>query len=580
MKTLFLGNEAVARGLYEAGCGFVSSYPGTPSTEITECAAKYSEIYAEWAPNEKVALEAALGACLGGKRAFCGMKHVGLNVAADPLFIGAYTGVGAGLVIGVADDPGMHSSQNEQDSRHYAESAKLPMLEPSDSAECKEFTKLAFELSEAFDTPVLLRLTTRVSHARSLVECADRQEPAAFTYEKDPQKHVMMPAYAKPRHLAAEDRLRRLSAYAETSDLNRIEFHQDALGIVCAGNTYNYAKEVFGDRASYLKLGMVHPFPEQLARQFAGKVKRLIVIEELDPFLENKFRALGIACEGKNLLSLCGEYSQDLLKERLENGSNPHHVYPDPIPPRPPVLCPGCPHRGLYYVLKKLNLRVFGDIGCYTLGAVAPLNAIDTCFCMGASVSAMHGFEKASPEAAKNSVGVIGDSTFMHSGITGLVNLCYNQANATLIILDNSITAMTGHQQNPCTGYTLKGEAVHGILPEKICEGAGVDPKHIRITDPNEPEKLEAILREELAFNGVSVIITRRPCVLLKQVKKDKLCTIESDSCKNCRACMKLGCPAIYLGGGKRPQIDGTLCTGCTLCTKLCKFGAIRTQAR
>lgn len=577
MKTLMLGNEALARGLYEAGCSFISSYPGTPSTEISEFAAKYDEIYAEWAPNEKVALEAAMGAAFGGVRAFCAMKHVGLNVAADPLFVAAPVGVGGGLVIAVADDPGMHSSQNEQDSRHYARAAKIPMLEPADSAECLEMVKLAYMISETYDTPVIIRLTTRVAHARSLVSISERVLPEKRKYEKDAAKHVMMPANARRRHVEVESRLEKLIEYGCTSKINCIEENGNELGILCSGNVYNYVKEVFGENASILKLGMVFPFPVQLAKKFANSVKRLIVVEELEEFFEQYIRAAGIQCDGKNILPLCGEFSQDLLREKLLDETPKYVKYDESLPIRPPVLCPGCPHRGVYYTLKKLKLNVFGDIGCYTLGAVAPLNAIDTTLCMGASISGIHGFEKASPDKADNSVAVIGDSTFMHSGITGLVNLTYNKGRATVMILDNSITAMTGHQHNPCTGYTLKGEAVHGLLPEKVCEGVGVNPEHIRIVDPNNIIRLEEILKEELAYDGVSVIITRRPCVLLKNVKKDSLCTINNDLCKNCRACMKIGCPAISITESGKPMVDATLCTGCNLCKELCKFNAIST---
>ncbi|MBP3686262.1 MAG: indolepyruvate ferredoxin oxidoreductase subunit alpha [Clostridia bacterium] len=574
MKTLMLGNEAIARGLYQAGCSFISSYPGTPSTEISEFAAKYDEIYAEWAPNEKVALEAAMGASLAGVRSFCAMKHVGLNVAADPLFVAGPVGVGGGLVIGVADDPGMHSSQNEQDSRHYARASKIPMLEPANSAECIEMIKVAFELSEEYDTPVLIRLTTRVAHARSLVKISERTETEKKEYVKDAAKHVMMPGNAKRRHVVVEDRLLKLAELGTDLSVNRIE-GEGKLGILCSGNVYNYVKEIYGNNAKIFKLGMVFPFPKEAVKEFCSSVDRVIVVEELEDFFEGYVRAMGIECDGKNLLPLCDEFSQDLLREKLLGETNDCFELDETLPMRPPVLCPGCPHRGVYYTLKKLKLKVFGDIGCYTLGAVAPLNAIDTTLCMGASISGIHGFEKARPEDAETSVAVIGDSTFMHSGITGLVNLTYNNGRATVMILDNSITAMTGHQHNPCTGYTLKGEAVHGLLPEKVCEGVGVSPEHIRIVDPNETAELEKILKEELAFDGVSVIITRRPCVLLKEVKKDKVCVIDSAKCKNCRACMRLGCPAISIGKGEMPIIDNTLCTGCELCKKLCKFDAI-----
>lgn len=574
MKKIMLGNEAVARGLYEAGVRLVSSYPGTPSTEITEAAAKYDEIYAEWAPNEKVALETALGAAIGGGRSFCGMKHVGLNVAADPLFITAYTGVNAGMVIGVADDPGMHSSQNEQDSRHYAEAAKLPMLEPSDSGECCEFTKLAYEYSEKFDTPFILRLNTRVSHSQSIVDTGERVEVPVKPYEKDPSKHVMMPGNARPRHIVVEKRLADLAKFAETCQFNRVIKHDGAkLGIITAGPSYNYALEVFGDSASYLKLGMVYPLPAKLIRDFAAEYERVIVIEELDPVIENFCRAEGIKCDGKNLLPLCDEFSQELLAKLLLGLEPECYTIDDPIPPRPPVLCPGCPHRGIFYLFNKLKLYVSGDIGCYTLGASKPLGGMDTTFCMGASVSALHGFNKIRHEENK-SVAVIGDSTFMHSGITGLVNITYNKGISTVVVVDNSITGMTGHQQNPCTGFTLKGEPVNGILIENIARAAGVPEEHIRITDPNDLAETEKVLKEELAADCPSVIICRRPCALLKYVKHNPPLKVDADKCIGCKACMKIGCPCISVTNGKA-SIDATLCNGCGLCTQMCKKDAI-----
>ncbi|HAZ19744.1 MAG TPA: indolepyruvate ferredoxin oxidoreductase subunit alpha [Clostridiales bacterium] len=579
-KQIMLGNEAVARGLYEAGCSFVSSYPGTPSTEITENAAAYEEIYAEWASNEKVALECALGASLAGARSFCGMKHVGLNVAADPLFISSYIGINGGIVIAVADDPGMHSSQNEQDSRHYAIAAKIPMLEPADSSECLSYTKLAYELSEQFETPVLLRLSTRVSHSQSIVSLSERSEVPMKEYVKDPARYVMMPGNARVRHTVVEKRLQAIEQYADTSAVNRVEMHDTSIGIITAGIAYCYAKEAFGNHASYLKLGMVYPLPSKLIQSFAKKVDRVIVIEELDDIIETACKKLGIQTDGKNLLSLCSEYSADLLKEKLLGQSPVFTPYDGSVPNRPPVMCPGCPHRGLFYTLKKMKLTVCGDIGCYTLGAVPPLGAIDSTFCMGASVTTLHGFTKVRPENANKTVAVIGDSTFMHSGITGLVNITYNKGISTVLILDNSITGMTGHQHNPCTGFTLKGEAVTGILPEKICEAAGVDPDHIRITDPNNVKKLEAILKEELAYPAPSVIIVRRPCALLKYVKKDKLCIINKDACRNCKSCMAIGCPAISMSADGKPEVNSTLCTGCELCARMCRCNAIETKAK
>lgn len=571
-----LGNEAVARGLYEAGVVLVSSYPGTPSTEITEAAAKYDEVYAEWAPNEKVALEVALGAALGGGRSFCGMKHVGLNVAADPLFITSYVGINAGMVIGVADDPGMHSSQNEQDSRHYAEAAKLPMLEPSDSEECLEFTKLAYDYSERFDTPFILRLNTRVSHSQSPVEQSERVEHELKPYEKDAAKHVMMPANARPRHIEVEKRLATLEKFAEECEFNREIDNATELGIITSGPSFNYALEVFGASASYLKLGLVFPFADGLLRRFCAKHKRVIVIEELDPFIETHCRALGLSVDGKELLGNIGEFSQELLAEKLLGKKPEFRVLDENIPVRPPVLCPGCPHRGLFFVLRKLGVTVSGDIGCYTLGAAAPLSAMDTCLCMGASVSALHGFNKVRGESNK-SVAVIGDSTFMHSGMTGLANITYNKGNSTVIILDNSITGMTGHQQNPCTGYTLKGEAVHGIMLENIARAVGVAPEHIRITDPNDLENTERVIKEELDADLPSVIICRRPCALLKYVKHNPPLKVDAAKCVGCRACMKVGCPCISIDGVKA-KIDATLCVGCGLCPQLCCRGAIAAE--
>ncbi len=573
MKKLLLGNESVARGLYEAGVRFVSSYPGTPSTEITEYAAEYDEIYAEWAPNEKVALEAAMGAAIGGGRAFCGMKHVGLNVAADPLFVAGPTGVGGGFVIGVADDPGMHSSQNEQDTRHYAIAAKLPIVEPASSAECKDYTKFAFDLSEQFDTPVILRLTTRVSHSRSPVELCDRTEYAVREYVKDPAKHVMMPANAKKRHVVVEDRLAALAEYAETCPINTVEENGTDVGVITAGNCWNYAKETFGKNASYLKLGLLNPLPTKLILDFAAKHSTLIVIEELDPVIENHCKTLGLTVTGKDVLPICGEFSEELLKEKLLGIEPDYCEIGSPIPPRPPVLCPGCPHRGVFYTLSKLKLRVSGDIGCYTLGAVAPLNAIDTVYCMGASISSLHGTVKVRGEEDKY-VAVIGDSTFMHSGLTGLVNVVYNGGNTTTLILDNSITGMTGHQENPLTGKSLKGEPTPNLCLEDICASLGVSRDHIRAVDPNDLAALEAILKEETAAKCASVIICRRPCALLKSVKKKPALVVDEDKCIGCKACMKIGCPCISVTD-KKAKIDASMCVGCDLCKQMCKFGAL-----
>ena len=574
MKQLMLGNEAVARGLYEAGCSFVSSYPGTPSTEITECAAKYPEIYAEWAPNEKVAVEAAFGASLAGKRSFCGMKHVGLNVAADPLFTIAYTGINAGMIIGVADDAGMHSSQNEQDSRNYAKAAKLPMLEPSDSAEGIAFAKLAYEISEQFDTPVLLKMCTRVAHSQSVVEPSERVEPAQKPYEKTPQKYIMMPGFAKKRHPIVEERLQALAEYAETAPCNRIERGtENRLGIITSSTCYQYVREVCGNAVSVLKLGMIWPLPTKLLRDFAASVERVIVVEELDGFVEDYCKSIGLTVEGKNRFSNIGELSQNLVAEGLGLEAPQGKALETAIPPRPPVMCAGCPHRGLYYVLSKLKLTVIGDIGCYTLGAVAPLNAVDSVICMGASVSGIHGFNKANGgKTDGNTVAVIGDSTFMHSGMTGLVNIAYNDSKSTVIILDNSITGMTGHQQNPTTGFNLKGDPATKVDLEALCHALGI--ARVRVVDPYDLSRCESVIKEELAADEASVIISRRPCALLKYVKHKKPLSVNADKCKSCKMCMKVGCPAISITDGKA-KIDATLCTGCGVCAQLCKFGAL-----
>ena len=572
MKKLMLGNQAVARGLYEASCAFVSSYPGTPSTEITEYAAKYPEIYAEWAPNEKVAMEAAIGASISGVRSFCAMKHVGLNVAADPLFITSYIGAEAGMVIAVADDPGMHSSQNEQDSRHYAVAAKLPMLEPSDSAECRDFTVKAFELSEKFDTPFILRTSTRVAHSQSIVEEGERKQLEIKPYEKNPAKHVMAPANAIKRHVVVEQRLDEIAEWANTCEFNRAEYNSEKLGIICAGSTYVYSKEVFGNDASYLKLGLVNPLPDKLIREFCSKVERVIVIEELDPVIETYVKSLGIVCDGKNILPELSEFSQEVIAKCVL-GKQPESVsISDEIPVRPPVLCPGCPHRGLFYTLKKMKLTVSGDIGCYTLGAAAPLSAVDTTLCMGASISGLHGMNKSGGISPEKSVAVIGDSTFAHSGVTGLMNIVYNKGISTVIIADNRITGMTGHQENPTTGKTLKEEITHALNLEKLCEAMGIND--VKVIDTNDTKAMEEGIKDSLSRQEPSVIISRRPCVLLKEVKKDKYFVIDSDKCRSCKACMQIGCPAISMVDGKA-KIDTTLCTGCGLCQNMCKFGCI-----
>lgn len=573
-----LGNEAVARGLFEAGCSVVSSYPGTPSTEITEYASEYDEIYSEWAPNEKVAMEVAFGAAFGGKRSFCGMKHVGLNVAADPLFTASYTGINAGMVIAVADDPGMHSSQNEQDSRHYAKAAKLPMLEPADSAECLDFTKYAYVLSEKFDTPVLLRMCTRVAHSQSIVVTGERVLPPAVPYEKKVAKYVMMPGNAKRRHPVVEQKLLDLAALGEDTYLNRAEMGGTELGIITSGTAYQYVKEVFGDSVSVLKLGLVWPLPVKLIKDFAAKVKKLVVVEELDSFIEDHCRQLGLNVSGKDLFPQIDEFSQNLVREKLGQPVPQGRTLDAEVPPRPPVMCAGCPHRGMFYSLAKAKTNVIGDIGCYTLGATAPLNAMDSTICMGASVSGLHGFNKAlGEEGEKHSVAVIGDSTFMHSGVTGLVNIAYNGSNSTVVILDNSITGMTGHQQNPTTGYNIKGDPAGKIDLEALCRAVGIN--RVRVVDPYNIKECDEAVKEELKAPEPSVIISRRPCALLKTVKAKPPLEVVSDRCRGCRSCMKIGCPALSFEDG-RAKVDPTLCVGCGVCTQLCSFEAFEDTSK
>ena len=567
MKELMLGNKAIARGLYEAGVCFVSSYPGTPSTEITEEAVKYEEIYCEWAPNEKVAMESAFGAALAGRRSFCAQKHVGLNVAADPLFTMSYTGVNAGMVIVVADDAGMHSSQNEQDSRHYAIAAKVPMLEPSDSAEALAFTKLAYEISEQFDTPVLLKMCTRVAHSQSVVETGERTEHEK-PYEKNIPKYVMMPGNAKKRHPFVEERTKKLQEYAETSPLNRVEMGGKALGIITASTSYQYVREVFGQEVSVLKLGMTNPLPEKLIRDFAAQVERLVVVEELDPVIEQQVRAMGLEVSGRDMLPGIDEFSQNLIAKAFGKEVPAGAVLEDNIPPRPPVMCAGCPHRGLFYSLKKRGCTVLGDIGCYTLGAVQPLGAMEMTLCMGASISASHGFNKVlGKEKAGKVVAVIGDSTFMHSGMTGLANVAYNQSPSTVIILDNSITGMTGHQQNPTTGLNIKGEPAGRIDLEALCRAMGF--ARVRVVDPYDLAACDKAIAEELAAEEASVIISRRPCALLKKVKPRPPLTVDKDKCIGCKSCMRVGCPALSMKEGKA-AVDATLCVGCEVCSQLC----------
>lgn len=573
---LMIGNEAVARGAYEAGVRVVASYPGTPSTEITENIVKFEDVYVEWAPNEKVAAEVAIGASIAGARSMACMKHVGMNVMADPMFTVSYIGVNGGLVFCVADDPGMHSSQNEQDSRHYAKASKIMMLEPSDSRECKEFTKQAFELSERFDTPVIVRLSTRISHSQGLVSeekrCGDELKP----YEKNIAKNVMMPGNAIKRHVVVEERIKALKEFAETTPLNSVEDNGAKIGVITSGISYMYAKEALGNRVNFLKLGMVYPLPEKLIKDFAAKCEKIYVIEELDPIFEEHCKALGIEVIGKESFTLLGEYTPSMIKKAVFNEDGAEFAeIGEEIPVRPPVLCPGCPHRGTFYVLKKLGLVVSGDIGCYTLGAVAPLGSVDTTVCMGASVSGALGMAKArGEEFNKKLVAVIGDSTFIHSGITGLIDIVYNKGNNTVIILDNSITGMTGHQDNPTTGFTIRKEPTKQVDLVLLAKAIGIE--RVVVADPFDVKNFEKVVKEEVNAEEPSVIIAQRPCALLKTVKYKGKCRV-SDECKKCGMCMKLGCPAISRKNGEI-VIDKNQCNGCGLCVNVCPFGAIKKE--
>jgi indolepyruvate ferredoxin oxidoreductase alpha subunit len=578
-----LGNEAVALGAYEAGVKVATAYPGTPSTEITEQLAKYDEVYVEWSPNEKVALEVALGASIAGARSIVCMKHVGLNVAADPLFTSAYTGINGGLVIVVADDPGMHSSQNEQDSRFYAKAAHIPMMEPSDSKEARDFTKLAFDISEKYDTPVMIRMATRISHSQSPVEPEDRISVSIKDYKKNVSKYVMMPGMARGRRKVLVERMKELFKYSENIGINKIESGDLRVGIIAGGGAYNYAKEAIPG-ASFLKLGMMHPLPDKLIKQFASSVERLFVVEELEPIIENHIKSLGIKVIGQEIFPKVGELSYEIVANRLiEAGVDDELIdmaFKDSIkcptqdiPARPPVMCPGCPHRGVFYTLNKLKLTVTGDIGCYTLGALPPLSAMDTCICMGSSISSLLGMEKArGMEFTKKAVAVIGDSTFIHSGITSLIDVVYNKGTSTVIILDNSTTGMTGHQDNPATGFNAKGEPAHKLDLQKLCEAIGV--KRVRVEDPFDLQAFEKAVKQEINTQEPSVIIARRPCALLKREKvKRPAYEVKKDMCIDCKKCIKLGCPAIM--NEVSVFIDKTMCNGCGLCAKICPTASI-----
>ena len=572
-KRILLGNEAIARGAYEAGVKVSAAYPGTPSTEVSESLVQYDEIYAEWAPNEKVATEVAIGASIAGVRSMCVMKHVGMNVAADPLYTAAYTGVRGGLVLVVADDPGMYSSQNEQDSRMVARAAMVPIVEPSDSAEAKEFMKYAYDLSEKYDTPVILRSTTRLSHSQGLVELEERAEPFDIPYERDMAKYVMMPGNAIKRHVVVEARMKQMAEDANSLPINRVEYNDLSVGFITSGIAYNYVKEAMPE-ASVLKLGLVNPLPRKLIEEFASKVDKLYIFEELEPVVEEQVKAWGIQkAVGKEIFTVQGEYSANLIRERVLGQT----LEVDPaaqVPARPPILCPGCPHRSVYAVLNKLKIHAAGDIGCYTLGAVAPLSVIDTTICMGASISTLHGMEKAKGrEYIKSWVAVIGDSTFMHTGINSLMNMVYNQATGTVIILDNSTTGMTGHQDHAATGKTLKGQVVPAINIYGLCKSLGIE--HVCEVDAFDQAELERVIKEEVARDAVSVIITKAPCALLKGIKFPNKCRPLPDKCKKCGACLRPGCPALTKNEDGTISIDETMCNGCGLCKQLCKFDAI-----
>lgn len=572
-KKILLGNEAIARGAYEAGVKVCAAYPGTPSTEVSESLAQYDEIYAEWAPNEKVATEVAIGASIAGVRSMCVMKHVGMNVAADPLYTAAYTGVRGGMVLVVADDPGMYSSQNEQDSRMVARAAMVPVIEPSDSAEAKEFMKYAYDLSEKYDTPVILRTTTRLSHSQGLVELEECAEPFDIPYERDFAKYVMMPGNAIKRHVVVEARMKQLAEDAGSLPVNKSEYNDLSVGFITSGIAYQYVKEAMPE-ASVLKLGLLNPLPKKMIEEFAAKVDKLYIFEELEPVIEEQVKAWGIEkAVGKELFTRQGEYSANLIRERVL-GQAPDVDKAAQVPARPPILCPGCPHRSVFNVLNKLKIHAAGDIGCYTLGAVAPLSVIDTTICMGASISTLHGMEKAKgKEYVQNWVAVIGDSTFMHTGVNSLMNMVYNQATGTVIILDNSTTGMTGHQDHAATGKTLKGQVVPAVNISGLCKALGIE--HVYEVDAFNQAELELTIKREAAREAISVIITKAPCALLKGIKFPNKCRPVPDKCKECGACLRPGCPALTKNEDGTISIDDTMCNGCGLCMQLCKFDAI-----
>ncbi len=571
-KKIMLGNEAIARGAYEAGVKVSAAYPGTPSTEISENIALYDEIYAEWSPNEKVATEVAIGASISGVRAMASMKHVGVNVASDPLYTISYGGVNGGLVLVAADDPGLYSSQNEQDTRCVARAALVPVLEPSDSQEAKDFVKFAYEMSEKYDTPVIVRTTTRLAHSQGTVTLEERQEVEDKPYERDPSKFVMMPGNAIGRHVYVEKRMKAMAEDGSSFPINRAEYNDTSIGFITSGIPYQYVKEACPD-ASVLKLGMVNPLPRKLIEEFASKVEKLYIFEELEPVIEEQVKSWGIKAVGKEIFTVQGEYSANMIREKILK-EEVCVKEPAKVPARPPILCPGCPHRSVYTVLKKLGIHAAGDIGCYTLGAVPPLNVIDTTICMGASISTLHGMEKAKgKEYIKNWVAVIGDSTFMHTGVNSLMNMVYNQATGTVIILDNSTTGMTGHQDHAATGKTLKGETVPAINIYELCRAMGV--KHVAEVNAFDTTELEKIVKEEVARDEVSVIITKSPCVLLKGNVFPYRCKPVEDACKKCGMCLKPGCPALTKKADGTIAIDDTMCNGCGLCEQLCKFGAI-----